>query len=200
MDERQKRALEEIDGILHDVREHLTFSREQGEVYELKALQLLLQVIKSLHSEHDVRALMTMVLDSAISFGEADRAFFMLLTEEGEPRFKMGRSVERTYLTPDDFVYSTSVVNEALNSMSPIILADARTSSFNARDSIQGLELRTIMAAPLRHNGEVLGLIYVDSKRPLTRYSTHHLNVLTSLAEQAAVALHNAQKFDTHVG
>jgi GAF domain-containing protein len=40
----------------------------------------------------------------------------------------------------------------------------------------------------------------VDSQRALGRYSKHHLNVLSSLADQAAVAIHNARKFETHTG
>jgi len=56
------------------------------------------------------------------------------------------------------------------------------------------------MAAPLCYDDRVLGLIYVDSKRPLARYSKHHLNVLSSLAEQAAIAIYNARKFETKNG
>ena len=196
-EDRKTKALQDVDSILADVREHLTLTQEQGEVYELRALQLLLQITKSLHSEHDVHNLITMILDSAISFAEADRAFLMLMTPEGTPRFKMGRSLQGEYLTPDDLVISTSVVNEALDSLKPVILADAQVSEYNSRQSIQDLDLRTVMASPLRYQGELLGLIYVDSKRPLTRYSKHHLNVLTSLSEQAAVAIYNARKFET---
>ena len=83
----------------------------------------------------------------------------------------------------------------------PIILTDAQADEhFSKRQSILDLDLRTIMAAPLRYQGEVLGILYVDSQRPLTRYTKHHLNVLTSLADQAAVAVHNAKKFETHDG
>jgi GAF domain-containing protein len=56
------------------------------------------------------------------------------------------------------------------------------------------------MAAPLRYQGQLMGLIYVDSRKPLARYSKHHLSVLTSLADQAAVAITNARKFETHQG
>lgn len=204
--DRTQDHLEEIDTILNDVREHLTFSKEQGEIYELQALQLLLRVTKALHSQHNVHTLLTLILDSAIAFAEADRAFLMLVGDHANGdaerlRFKMGRLHTGSYLSPADFVISQSVVHEVVASLKPLILADARTNSqFNERTSIQDLELRTIMAAPLLRETDLLGLIYVDSKRPLARYSRHHLNVLTSLAEQAAVAIFNARKFETHTG
>jgi GAF domain-containing protein len=200
-DQRKQKHLEDADRVLGDVREHLDWSLETGEIYELKALQLLLEVTKSLHSLQDVHRVMTVILDSALSFAEADRAFLMMWNGDNTPRFKMGRSYNGEYLTEEDFVISTSIVDEAMTGQRPIILSDAQADEyFGKRQSIMDLDLRTIMAAPLRYQGEVLGVIYVDSKRPLTRYTKHHLNVLTSLADQAAVAVYNAKKFETHDG
>lgn len=47
---------------------------------------------------------------------------------------------------------------------------------------------------------QAIGLLYVDSCRPLLRYSPHHLSVMTALADQTAQALARAQKFDTYQG
>jgi GAF domain-containing protein len=200
-DQRKQKHLEDVDRVLGDVREHLDWSLETGEVYELKALQLLLEVTKSLHSLQDVHRVMTVILDSALSFAEADRAFLLMWNGDNTPRFKMGRSYNGEYLTEEDFVVSTSVIEAAMTGQQPIILTDAQADEhFSKRQSILDLDLRTIMAAPLRYQGEVLGILYVDSQRPLTRYTKHHLNVLTSLADQAAVAVHNAKKFETHDG
>jgi len=201
VDDKRRRQLESVDDVLSEVREQLQYSQEQGDIYELRALQLLLQVTKAMHSRRDIYDLITLVLDSALSFAEADRAFLMLYDDNDKLRFKMGRSYEGEYLGEANFVISTSIVQEMLNGQKAIILSDAQTDAqFNKRQSVQELELRTIMAAPLSASGSLLGLIYVDSKRPLTRYSKHHLNVLTSLADQAAVAISNAQKFETHHG
>ena len=131
---------------------------------------------------------------------EADRAFLMMFDEQGKLRFKMGRSYAGAYLSEEEFVVSRGVVDGDRGDQ-PIILTDAQKDAvFSKRQSIMDLELRTVMAAPLRYKTRVLGLLYVDSQRPMMRYSKHHLNVLTSLADQAAVALANARKFETHQG
>lgn len=200
-DDKQKQRLQSVDDILLEVREQLKFTHETGDIYELQALQMLLRVVKAMHSEHDIYTLITIILDSALAFAAADRAFLMLLTAEGAPRFKMGRSYDGTYLTENEFIISRGVVEEALTAQQTIILADTHDDVYyGKRESIQELELRTVMAAPLLVKKVLIGLIYVDSKRPLTRYSKHHFNVLTSLADQAAVAISNAQKFETHHG
>lgn len=196
-----QQRLSDVEDILAEIREQLEYTQETGDVYELRALQLLLQIVRLMHSQPDVYTLMTLILDSALSFIEADRAFLLLLNDNNELRFKMGRTYSGSYLNPEDFVVSTGVIQEALDGLKPVILVDAQTDSdFNKRQSIQDLKLRTVMAAPLQYHNSTLGLIYVDSKRPLVRFSKHHLNVLTSLADQAAVAITNAQKFETHTG
>lgn len=199
MEDRRKREhLEDVDRVLLDVREHLDRVQEQGELYELRALQLLLEVTKALHSQRDTRQLITLILDSALSFAEAERAFLMLFDNGGELRFKMGRTYAGHFLTAEQFSISRTIVNETLQELKPVILLDAQNDArYSARQSIADLELRTVMAAPLRAGERVLGLIYLDSQRPLVRYTRHHLNVLISLAEQAAVALANVQKFET---
>ena len=89
MDEKRKQKhLNDVDSVLTDVREHLEFTHEAGDVFELRALQLLLEVTKSMHIQKDIRALMTLVLDSVLSFAEADRAFLMMLDEDEKPQFK----------------------------------------------------------------------------------------------------------------
>jgi len=197
----QQDHLDDVDRVLEDVRRDLELTQSTGEKYELRALQLLLQVTRVLHSQEDIHALVALILDSMLAFAEADRAFLMLLEEDGTPRFKMGRSRNGTYLSQDDFVISTTVVRETLSTREPIILADALSDpQFGKRQSVVDLNLRTIMAAPLRLQDRMLGLIYADSQRPLARYSKHHLHVLSSLADQAAVAISNAQKFETRNG
>ncbi|MBN2303451.1 MAG: GAF domain-containing protein [Anaerolineae bacterium] len=201
-DQRKQDHLDDIDKILEDVRNHLSRrDTERGEQFELLALQLLLRVTKAMHSERDVRTLMALVLDSALSFAEAERAFLLLIGEDNAPRFKMGRSYNGDYLTEADVTISSSIVRDTLATLEPLILADAQhNEDYKGRQSIRDLQLRTVMAAPLLHQEDVLGLLYVDSKRPLSRYSKHHLNVLTSLADQAAVAIYNARKFETFTG
>lgn len=200
-DERKQEHLADVDRVLAEVREQLAYDEDQGDVYELRALQLLLEVTKVLHSQHDTHSLITLVLDSALSFAEADRAFLMLFDPAGELRFKMGRTYNGTYLTREEFIISNTVVQEAISSTQPVIVADAQSDDrFKSRQSVVGLSLRTVMAASLRMNDRVIGVLYVDSQRPMARYSRHHLSVLSSLAQQSAVALSNAQKFETFTG
>ncbi|MBZ0308339.1 MAG: GAF domain-containing protein [Anaerolineae bacterium] len=191
--------LADVDRVLGEVREMLTLTRDTGEINELQALQMLLKVTKELHNIYDTHDLITKVLDSVIAFAEGDRAFLMLLDEANIPQFKMGRDNSGNYLPRDAFSPSQGVLEKTLQEEHTLIFPDAQADpDLSKRESIQELSLRTIMCSPLMIKRYVIGLLYVDSSQnPLTHYTSAHINVLASLADQSAVAIHTAQKFET---
>lgn len=194
-----KDRLEEVDHILDEVREMLGIARDAGDINELVVLQMLLQVTKELHTIENVRDLITKVLDSALAFVNGERAFLMLM-DGSEPRFKMGRDGMGNYLTIQEFSPSSTVIEGVLQDNKTIIVPDALSDEFlSKRESVQNLALRTIMCAPLIIKRQIIGLLYVDSREtPFSPFNTRaQLNFLGSLADQSAVAIQNAQKFET---
>ncbi|MFP4321394.1 MAG: GAF domain-containing protein [Anaerolineales bacterium] len=199
--QRKVGQIEEIDKLLAEVREMLTLTHDASEMNELVVLQMLLSVTKELHSLHDVRDVITKVLDSALAFVNGERGFIMLLDEESIPRFKMGRNRDGEYLTADDFSPSSSVIDHVLETRRSLIIPDAQSDEYlSKRESVQNMILRSVNCAPLMIKQQVIGLLYVDSRdEPVMTFSLKaSLNFLTSLADQAAVAIRNAQKFETY--
>jgi len=190
--------LPNIDRTMDEIRDALTWTEERKEVNELKALQLLLDLTRRFHTTHDVHHLVEMILDSAIAFADADRAFLMMINDDDSLRFKMGRDHNKQFIPQEEFTPSTSVIEKTLQRGSTFIVPDTLTDTdFNKRRSIQDLSLRTIMCSLLTVKDVHIGLLYVDSQHPMGFYSAAHVNVIASLADQAAVAINNATKFET---
>jgi GAF domain-containing protein len=196
---REKDPEAEIDSILEEVREALTVSHDTGEINELIALQKLLELTKELHKIHNVRELVTKVLDSSLAFVMGERAFLLLFNNEGELTFKMGRDDQGNYLPREDFSPSTTVIDQVLAERKTIIVPDAQADeALNKRDSVLRQSLREIVCSPMTTKTDIIGIIYIDSRfHALTGYNRSHLNVMASLSDQAAVAIRNAQKFET---
>lgn len=189
----------DLDRVLEEVNEMLDLTEESRQLNELRALQLLLEVTRNFHTHHNLYELMTLVLDSILVFADGDRAFLLLFDDDtDELRCKMGRTRQQEYIPQPDFTPSTGIIDKTLARKRAIIVPDAQIDSeLNKRMSIQNLQLRSIMCAPLMIKTEVIGLLYVDSRRSVARFSASHLNVITSLADQSAIAIRNAQKFET---
>lgn len=191
--------LQDVDRLLDEVRDMLTIVDDSGDLNELRALQMLLEITRELHSLGNITDVITKVLDSALAFVGAERAFAILLDDDGQLHFKMGRDHQGNYLKREDFSPSQSVISDAINQQQTLIVPNAlEDAELSKRASVQEMALRTIICAPLMIKRTVIGVLYLDSRtNTLINDSRVQVNVLASLADQSAVAIRNAQKFET---
>ena len=135
------------------------------------------------------------LLDSLFAiFIQADRGFVVLKNmETGElvpkaVRHRRDNSIETIRI-------SRTIVNEVINSREAILSADAATDSrFDMSESIVDFHIHSMMCAPLINSeGRALGVIQIDTLDQRNRFNQDDLDVLASVACQAAVAVENAQ-------
>ena len=90
---------------------------------------------------------------------------------------------------------SRTIINEVVKSKQAILSADAASDArFELSQSIADFRIRSMMCAPLVTNeGNVLGVIQIDTLDQRARFSNDDLDVLASVAFQAAFAVDNAQ-------
>jgi signal transduction histidine kinase len=129
-------------------------------------LQAILETAQLLAEEVDLEDLLEQSLDKLLSISGTDRGFLMLL-EEGElvPRVQrnLGQELEGS------IQLSMSSVHQVFETGDPIwILNVADEQQLQSHQSIHRLELKTILCLPLLLQGRRLGVVYLDSRRPLT--------------------------------
>src|SRR5262249_13079527 len=134
------------------------------------------------------------VLDSLFNiFSQADRGFVVMCTPEGRliPKaFKQRKSKEE-----EGARMSRTIINEVVKSKQAILSADAASDArFELSQSIADFRIRSMMCAPLvTSEGNVLGVIQIDTLDQRARFANDDLDVLASVAYQAAFAIDNAQ-------
>jgi GAF domain-containing protein len=78
----------------------------------------------------------------------------------------------------------------------PVRVDDVRSDPRSARREIDEREgIRSMLCVPLRVGGSLLGVISAFSTRPAA-FTAHHQRVLEAFAEQAGIAVQNAQLFE----
>ena len=81
----------------------------------------------------------------------------------------------------------------------PIRVDDVRRDARSARRDVDEREgIRSMLCVPLRVAGTLLGVISAFSTRPAA-FSAHHERLLEAFAEQAGIAIQNAQLFEQSV-
>lgn len=89
---------------------------------------------------------------------------------------------------------SRAIVGRVLEECTSVLTADAlRDPRFSAQESVVRQAVHSAMAVPLFDNRRVLGLVYVDSRDPGVRFTPAQLEVLTLLANMAAVKITNTR-------
>ena len=135
------------------------------------------------------------LLDSLFSiFIQADRGFIVLRSPETQKLVTMALKHRRPD-SEETVRISRTILRQVMESKEAVLSADAAADSrFNSSESIADFRIRSMMCAPLVGiDGEALGVIQIDTLDHRNRFSRDDLDLLASVAGQAAYAVENAQ-------
>jgi len=173
---------------------------------ELRKLSLLLEATALLQSQLPVEDILARVVDHAIEVTGADRGVLLQAEAKGEPRPVLARQRGGQPLPPAGVRLTRTAVQRALEKQKSVIVEDIAQMDLRDAKSVVEQELRSVVAIPLlslqqRRSTDMthvpgpedlLGLLYLDSRRPLA-FSQLDRRVLEALAVEAADVLDNAR-------
>lgn len=146
---------------------------------ENPAVAAIVRACQELPGQRPLPDLFQVILDLSIDAVGADRGVVMSL--EGEEL--VARAVRG-----DAFRISTTVRDKVLHERTSILVRDTKADEvFRLQQSIVGQQIRTMMAVPLQTRERVLGLIHVDSRSFTQEFTPADLELLTVLANIAAI-------------
>lgn len=146
------------------------------------------------NSETLTEKIMNLIFDL---FPLAERAFILLRKNRDEAPVQVAaRRRDGPIEDADKLRLSRTIVDEVLEKKLSILsvdtLADRR---FGSQESIVQQAIRSVMCVPLLLEGEVLGLIQVDTSSDPYAFKGQDLEMLSGVCAEAAVALKNFQLY-----
>src|SRR5499427_3745077 len=189
--------------------EHITSSEPSASATGgLRKLNMLLEASSLLHSQLPLDSVLAKMLDHAVAVLDADRGLLLENGADGALKVRLARRSGGLRLPPESVTPSQTAIQLALKQHAPIItehLAQAE-ADLQAAQSIVAQRLRAVVVIPLysitRANsqesmvnlrrGDVLGVLYLDSRRPAA-FSKLDRQILDALAADAASTLDNAR-------
>ena len=154
---------------------------ERAVPFSHDAVNALIRAGRELAQDRPLNELFDLILDLSIQAVNAERGVLMTL-EKGElvPRGWSG----------DRFSVSRAVRDKVIDDKASILIQDVMADdAFKERVSLLGHNIRTVLAVPLQTDDNVIGLVYVDSSSMAQRFSANDLNLLTVLANVAAIRI-----------
>ncbi|PYT07822.1 MAG: hypothetical protein DMF49_06975, partial [Acidobacteria bacterium] len=159
-------------------------------------LTRLLEINKKLNSTLQHSVLLRTIIDTAIELTGAERGFLILSRPDGMV-FEVARTARGEEVPEPERGVSRSIAQMAVREGRPLLTTDAREDPrFSASASVHQLQLRSVVAIPLRQKGEAAGAIYLDSRLSEGIFNEEHQRLLTLFADQAGIALENARLYD----
>ncbi len=171
----------------------------------LHKLNVLLQATSLLHSDLPLDSILATMLDHAIAITGADRGVLFEAEAPGALRARLARSKGGAAVPADSIAASQTAIRRAIEQKSSIVTEDLNRAeaALQMAQSIVAQSLRAVVAIPLYSNplvdagaprqvGQLLGVVYLDSRQP-TAFSKLDREILDALAAEAASILDNAR-------
>jgi phosphoserine phosphatase RsbU/P len=148
-------------------------------------LRAFVRAGRELVSHQSIDELFKTILDISVDAVNASRGVLMTV-EAGELLVRAHHG--------EDFRISSTVLGRVLNERTSLLILDAASDkAFSSRESIVGAQVRSILAVPLQTDERAIGIIYVDSSRQVRLFSPDDLNLLTVMANVAAIRIEHAR-------
>jgi sigma-B regulation protein RsbU (phosphoserine phosphatase) len=174
----------------------------------LRPLGLLLEATALLQSHLPLEELMGAMVDRALAITDADRGLLLEVDPEGGWRPLVARLRGGRRAPPDSVVASQTAVTQASQKRRSVVEEDLAQAADSLRiaTSVVEQQLRSVVALPLQSltplrasdqtmlstPGTMLGILYLDSRRPAA-FSRLERQILDALAREAASVLDNAR-------
>jgi len=148
-------------------------------------MRALIRAGRELAGHRPLAELFTVIMDLSVEAVMAGRGVLMVL--EGDQLLVRAARGE-------GFQISKTVRERVLNKKESLLVRDAQLDqALREHMSIVEQKIRSMMAVPLQTNDRVIGLIYVDSPHLIREFSREDLNLLTVMANVAAIRIEHAR-------
>jgi adenylate cyclase len=157
-----------------------------------RLLRLLTEISKTLVTMQPLEKVLARVVELVFEIVPAERAFLLLRDAIDQPlSARVMRN--RDGSVPAKVSISRTIVNTVMRDRVAMLAKDALYDTrLHASDSIQSMNVRSFMCAPLWNQNEVIGVLYCDNPRS-KKFITDDLEVFAALCNYAAVAIEQAR-------
>jgi phosphoserine phosphatase RsbU/P len=172
-------------------------ARQQGQELQAQSerIQQIVKASARITTSLELEEVLKEVMESVIELSGAERAYLMLNEKDGGKL-----SVRATHhwdggeVDTVDIEFSQTVVKDTFEKNEPILTMNAQDDTrFQARQSVIGLSLRSVLCVPLSLDNRVIGVLYADNRMRSGVFSKETVQLLTAFGTQAAIAIEKAR-------
>ncbi len=165
----------------------------------VRQLARLVEISLTLNSTLNPKRLLQYIIDSAAELLDCEAASVMLYDEnKGELRFAASSGSDPEQLATIPVPLDNSIAGTIFQQNKPLVINDLAAHPFHFKQVAEEVDLqeRSLMGVPMAIKDKVTGVLEGINKRN-GEFTEDDVHVLSVVASQAAVAIHNAQLLES---
>ena len=165
-------------------------------------LDSVMKVAQTLSKEIVLSRLLDKIMHTVIENGGAERGLLILNKEdewviEAEGAFNVNE-ISVLQSLPIEGHLSTAIINYVVRTHEPVVLANAmREQNYREESYIRQHQTLSVLCSPILHQGQLIGLLYLENNLMAGAFTAARLKVLEILSSQLAISLENALLYRT---
>lgn len=165
-----------------------------------RGLGVLLKISMAINSIRDLDTLQRLLLELILEAVPAERAV-ILLTDDGVHDFVSAFGWNKLSGGSMTIRVSKTIARQVMQEGAAILSNDiGEGSAGEAPDSLVASHVKSLLCVPLAMFERVIGIIYCDTSSPAKPFDEDHLQLLTSVAGVASVAIENVRHMELLAG
>jgi len=161
-------------------------------------LHAIFEIDKAITSAIDLETVLQQIVQMSIGLLDAKISSIMLIDEESQELvIAAAHGLSESYIDKGPIKVGESIAGKVISEGRPIAVEDIRDDSRHAYTDHARMEgLCSLLSVPLSLKDRVIGVLNIYTEEPHA-FNPHEINLFTSLASQAAIAIENARLFES---
>ncbi len=160
---------------------------------KVEGMEALQRIGRKVTSILELDSVLTAVVDSAVELTGAEEGSLLLLDEvTGEIYMRAARNFREDFVRTFRMPIKDSLPGEVLRTGQPLLLNTATPKKIKTSYLVH-----TLMYVPMQVSDRVIGVLGVDNRRSGHPFSGEHLELVSALADYAAIAVENARLYSS---
>ena len=167
--------------------------------HTLERYERLMEISRSMNSTLDLNLLLEQIVVAASELTETEAASIMLLSRNGTLVFEAAKNpTDGLSLESIEVPIEGSIAGWVVTNGEPLLIPDVRNEPRWAShiDEETKFVTRNMLAVPMNTHDKTIGCLEALNKRGDGLFTDQDIDILTTLAAQAAVAIENARLFE----
>lgn len=161
-------------------------------------LHAIFEIDKAITSAIDLETVLQQIVQMSIGLLDAKISSIMLVDEESQELIiAAAHGLSESYIQKGPVKVGESIAGKVIQEGRPIAVDDIREDPRHAYAEQARMEgLYSLLSVPLNLKDRVIGVLNIYTDEPHS-FNPHEVNLFTSLASQAAIAIENARLFES---